>query len=70
MASSIESVARGAQEQAASVSKASNITMQISSTIQQVAGNASAVTVGSATTTDAANRGSTTVRGQFRKCNP
>ncbi len=66
MSESIETVARGAQEQALSVSKASNITMQISSVIQQVAGNASAVTVGSASTTEAANRGSTTVQETIR----
>lgn len=62
MSLSIESVARGAQEQAVSVSKASNITMQISSAIQQVTGNASAVTAGSASTSEAAKRGSLTVQ--------
>ncbi len=61
MSQSIEGVAKGAQEQAVSVAKASNLTMQISSAIQQVAGNASAVTHGSASTTEAANRGSITV---------
>jgi len=62
MAQSIASVARGAQEQAVSVAKASNITLQISSAIQQVASNTSAVTKESASTTEAAAQGSTTVQ--------
>ncbi len=58
MTRAIDGVAKGAQEQSAAISKASNITSDISAAIQQVTGNVSAVTKGSASTTDAANRGS------------
>lgn len=58
MARAIDGVAKGAQEQSEAISKASNITSEISSNIQQVAGNVAAVTKDSATTSDAAKRGS------------
>ncbi|NMC11678.1 MAG: methyl-accepting chemotaxis protein, partial [Chloroflexi bacterium] len=58
MARAIDGVAKGAQEQSEAISKASNITSGISSNIQQVAGNVAAVTKDSATTSDAAKRGS------------
>ncbi len=62
MSRAIDGVAKGAQEQSEAISKASNITSEISGAIQQVAGNISAVTKDSASTTDAANRGFKTVQ--------
>ncbi len=62
MSRAIDGVAKGAQEQSEAISKASNITSEISTAIQQVAGNISAVTKDSASTTDAANRGYKTVQ--------
>jgi methyl-accepting chemotaxis protein len=61
MSRAIDGVAKGAQEQSKAISKASNITSEISTDIQQVAGNVAAVTKDSASTADAANRGSKTV---------
>ncbi len=62
MSRAIDGVAKGAQEQSEAISKASNITSEISTDIQQVAGNVAAVTKDSASTTDAANRGSKMVQ--------
>lgn len=61
MSRAIDGVAKGAQEQSSAISKASNITSQISNTIQQVASSSSQVTKDSASTTEAAGRGSKTV---------
>ncbi len=61
MSRAIDGVAKGAQEQSEAISKASNITSEISADIQQVAGNVAAVSKDSASTSDAANRGSKTV---------
>lgn len=61
MSRAIDGVAKGAQEQSSAISKASNITSQISMTIQQVATSSSQVTQDSASTTEAASRGSKTV---------
>ncbi len=62
MSRAIDGVAKGAQDQSSAISKASNITSEISNAIQQVTGNVSAVTKDSASTTDAANRGSKMVQ--------
>jgi methyl-accepting chemotaxis protein len=61
MSSAIQEVANGAQEQSAAVEKVSAFTTQINKTIQQVAGNAKAVTEGSARAAEAARNGSMTV---------
>lgn len=61
MAKAINGVARGAQEQATAAARASVITGQISTAIQQVAGNASAVVQESTNASLAAKEGSTTV---------
>ncbi len=61
MSRAIDGVAKGAQEQSSAISKASNITSQISAAIQQVASSSSLVTKDSASTTEAAGRGSKTV---------
>lgn len=58
MGRAIDGVAKGAQEQSAAISKASNITSEISTDIQHVSGNVATVTKDSASTTDAAMRGS------------
>jgi methyl-accepting chemotaxis protein len=61
MTQAIEGVARGAQEQSRSVGQASNVTEQINNTILKVAGNAAAVNQGSATASEAAQKGAITV---------
>ncbi|MBN1537701.1 MAG: methyl-accepting chemotaxis protein [Anaerolineales bacterium] len=58
MSRAIDGVAKGAQDQSAAIVKASNITAEISNDIEKVAGNVAAVTKDSATTSEAANRGS------------
>jgi methyl-accepting chemotaxis protein len=62
MARAITGVAQGAQEQATAAAKASNITGQISSAIEQVAGNAESVVRESDNAAMAAKEGSTTVK--------
>ncbi len=61
MGRAITGVARGAQEQAESVSKASAITSQITAAIEQVSGNADAVTRDSGSAAQAARSGVRTV---------
>ncbi|PKO00194.1 MAG: hypothetical protein CVU42_05495 [Chloroflexi bacterium HGW-Chloroflexi-4] len=61
MSKAIEGVAKGAQEQSESVAKVSIATDQINSAIQQVAGNASAVSRDSAAAAEAARKGTITV---------
>jgi methyl-accepting chemotaxis protein len=61
MSRAIEGVAKGAGEQGNAVAKASEITADINTIIQQVAGNAAAVTRDSAAAAEAARNGATTV---------
>jgi methyl-accepting chemotaxis protein len=61
MGRAITGVAKGAQEQANSVSKASHVTSQITSAIEQVSGNAQAVTRDSGAAAQAARSGVKTV---------
>ena len=61
MAQAIEGVAKGAQEQSQAIVKASEVTAQINSAIQQVAGNAASVITDSAAAADAARSGVGTV---------
>ena len=62
MSRAIDGVARGAQEQSSAVIKASNITAGITSAVQQVAGNAEAVTKDSARAAETARSGVKTVQ--------
>ena len=62
MSRAIDGVAKGAGEQGRAVAKASEITGQITDAIQQVAGNASAVTRDSASAAQSARSGADTVR--------
>ncbi len=57
MAHAIDGVARGAQEQAGATNKAATITAQLSSAIEQVAGNVQAVVQQSTLASDAARQG-------------
>jgi methyl-accepting chemotaxis protein len=66
MSNTINVVSRGAQEQTISVANATAITTQINQTIQQVAGNALAVTNVSAGAADAAKSGARTVAGTVK----
>ncbi len=61
MARAIDGVARGAQEQASATAKASAITGQLSTVIEQVAGNAQAVVKDSSIAAEAARKGAVTV---------
>ncbi len=61
MARSISGVANGAQEQTIAVNRASEITEKINGAIQQVSGNAAAVTRDSGLASEAAQKGSKTV---------
>jgi methyl-accepting chemotaxis protein len=61
MSRAIDGVARGAQDQTASVTRAAEITSGISKTIEQVAGNAQSVTRDSAEAAEAARLGARTV---------
>ena len=61
MSRAIDGVARGAQDQAQAVTRAVEITSGISKTIEQVAGNAQAVTRDSAGAAEAARLGAQTV---------
>ena len=66
MTHAIDSVARGAQEQASAANKASSITAQLSSAIEQVAGNAQSVVQGSTAAADAAKKGTTKVQDTLK----
>lgn len=61
MTQAIDGVARGAQEQSRSIGQASAVTEEINIAINQVANNATAVSSGSLTTSEAANKGAVTV---------
>lgn len=61
MTLAIDGVARGAQEQSRSIAQASAVTEEINNTITQVANNATAVSSGSLTTSEAASKGAMTV---------
>ena len=61
-----DSLAKGAQEQAAAVGQAAAVTGKLSAAIQQVAGNAQAVTKDSAGTAEAAQAGAQTVAETIR----
>jgi methyl-accepting chemotaxis protein len=61
MSRAIEGVAKGASEQGNAVAKASEITAEINTIIQQMAGNVAAVTRDSASATEAARNGASTV---------
>jgi methyl-accepting chemotaxis protein len=61
MTQAIDGVARGAQEQSRSIGQASAVTEEINMAINQVANNATAVSSGSLTTSEAANKGAVTV---------
>ncbi len=62
VANAIDGVARGAQEQAAAVTKSSDITANISEIIRQVTNSAQAGAGGSATASRAARIGATTIK--------
>ncbi len=62
MVRSIDGVAKGAQDQANSIARASDLTSQINNSIQQVSGNAKAVTRDSARAASAAKEGVKTVQ--------
>ena len=66
MSQTINTVLRGGQEQEKSVGNATSITTRINQTIQQVAGNAQAVTRVSAEAAQAARIGADTVEGTVR----
>ncbi|MCE1254795.1 MAG: methyl-accepting chemotaxis protein [Anaerolineae bacterium] len=66
MGRAIEGVARGAQDQGRAITRASEITTRINSAVQQVAGNARAVTEQSAEAAEAAREGSKTVDETLR----
>jgi methyl-accepting chemotaxis protein len=61
MSQAIEGVAKGAQEQSQAVAKASEVTDQLNTAIQQVAGPSEAVTADSAIAAAAARKGAKTV---------
>jgi methyl-accepting chemotaxis protein len=69
MTHAIHGVAQGSQEQATAVNQASTITTQLSKAIQQVAGNAQAVSRDSNTAAHAARSGAVTVEGTVRGMN-
>ena len=66
MSRAISGVAAGAQEQAAGITRASTVTAKLSENIQQVAGNAEAVTRDSGEAAKAARAGSKTVEETIR----
>ena len=66
MSHAIDGVAKGAQEQAASITKASTVTAQLTASIQQVSGNAAAVTRESAEAARAARDGGKIVQATIQ----
>ncbi len=66
MTRAIDGVAKGAQEQAAAANTASTITGQLSSAIEQVAGNAQAVVQQSTAAADAAKQGTAKVQDTLK----